>query len=192
MHWWNLIKSAQECSQSDFECCSGGSGHNTYTRVALVEDDLNRHTVIALEQDYPSCGNHPSECWHSGMLKDRRKQHKHQKYCFNRSPGSKVERWKERERAVHQWPKAGGTGGAWRPLVLHTEWKQRWAHTHSPTGAFDPGWSIRSWTVAADLHIMHILLPVNRLFLLRLNRLSIQCCMCAYVCIKFQFWFHHN
>lgn len=45
MHWWNLIKSARLCSQCDFECHAGWSGHNAYIRVALVEDDLNRHTV---------------------------------------------------------------------------------------------------------------------------------------------------
>lgn len=45
MHWWNLIKSACLCSQSDFECHVGWSGHNANIRVALVEDDLNGHPV---------------------------------------------------------------------------------------------------------------------------------------------------
>lgn len=155
MHWWNLIKSACLCSQSDFECHAGWSGHNAYIRVALVEDDLNGHTALALEQDYPSRGNHPLECWHSGMVEDRRKQHEHQKYCFNRSLGYKEERRKEEEQVKHQRLIAGGTGGAWRPSGLHTQESNAEPTLISPTRALDLCWSIRSWTVATDLHIIH-------------------------------------
>ncbi len=111
MHRWNLIKSARLCSQSDFECHAGWSGHNAHIRVALVGDDLNGHS-LALEQDYPSRGKHPPECWHSGMVEDRRKQHKHQKYCFNRSLGSKGKHGKEEEQ-VERAPATGGWRNRW-------------------------------------------------------------------------------
>lgn len=39
---------------------------------------------LSLEQDYAPWGDRPPECWHSVTVKDRRKQHGHQNYCFNR------------------------------------------------------------------------------------------------------------
>lgn len=109
MHWRNLIKSARLCSQSDFECHVGWSGHNAYIRVALVEGDLNGHTVRLWNRIILSPGNHPPECWHSGMAEDRRKQHEHQKYCFNRSSGREEE---HRKRGGAGW--AQGDSCAWR------------------------------------------------------------------------------
>ena len=114
MHWRNLIKSARLCSQSDFECHVGWSGHNAYIRVALVEGDLNGHTVWLWNRIILSRGNHPPECWHSGMAEDRRKQHEHQKYCFNRSSGCEEEHRKEEERG---W--APGDSCAWEEQVVH-------------------------------------------------------------------------
>lgn len=109
---------------------------------------------LALEQDYPSCGSHPQECWHSWMVEERHRQHEHQKYCFNRSSALKEELRKEKEQFVHKQLKAGGTGGAWRPSGLHTQGSSA-EPALIPPQVPDLHWSIRSWTVSTDLHITH-------------------------------------
>lgn len=71
------------------------------------------------------------------MVEDRRKQHGYQKYCFNRSSGSKEEKQKDKKQVDHQQLMAGETGGAWRSSGLHTQESNGEPSLISPTRAPD-------------------------------------------------------
>ncbi len=129
MHWWNLIKSARLCSQSDFECHAGWSGHNAYIRVALVEDDLNGHTVWLWNRIILPEASILRSVDIQGWSRT----------CVNNTNIRNIvlidhlalRRSTEKRRcrlSMHQRLVAGGTGGAWRPSGLHTH-----THTHTHT-----------------------------------------------------------
>lgn len=140
---------------------------------------------LALEQDYPSCGSHPPECWHSGMVEDKHRQHKHQKYCFNRSSAFKEDLRKEKEQFVHKQLKAEGTGGAWGPLGLRSQGSSA-EPALIPPQVPDLHWSIRSWSASTDLHITHY---DCELFPWEVKLFWNHCCMCegcvyaVYLCV---------
>lgn len=151
MHWWNLIKSARLCSQSDFECHAGWSGHNAYIRVALVEDDLNGHTVWLWNRII-----HPE----ATILQSVDIQRWSRTGVNNVNIRNIVLIDHRGSKEEHQ--KRGGAGWApatdgWRnrwctetSRAAHTR-KHCWAHTLiSPSRALGLRWSIRSWTVATD------------------------------------------
>lgn len=145
------------------------------------------------EQDYPSCGDQPSEHWHSGILEDKRKQHGHQKYSFNRSLGSKAEHGKQGEQVVQRRLKAGGTGGAWRPSGGCTRQKRALSplsvsHNSISLGLINKIIYCSNWLIYYTLYAF----LVNRLFVLRLNWLQIQSrlhtcvqsmCACIFMCM---------
>ncbi len=181
MHWWNLIKSARLCSQSDFECHAGWSGHNAHIRVALVEDDLNGHTVwlwnrIILPeatilqsvdiQGWSRTGVNNTNIRNIVLIDHR---------APKRNTGKRRSRL-----STSDWC-AGGTGGAWRPSGLHTQEPT----LVSPTRALGLHWSIRSWTVATDLHIIHNLpaLWINYFYRewtdCELNATRVKCWVCV-------------
>ena len=114
MHLWNLIiKTARICSQCDFESmgiCIHWCGLGGWW--------FEGADSLAVQLDYPSRSTQPPESWHSGLVEDGRKQHRHREYCFNRSSGSTEKRTvcvSGGAATVWTYRLTHRTGGAWRP-----------------------------------------------------------------------------
>ena len=156
MHLWNRIKSACLCSQSDFECHAGWSGHTAYIRVALVEDDLSGHTVwlwnrIILPeatilqsvdiQGWLRTGVNNMNIRNIVLIDHRAPKRNAGKTRSVLSSSN----WCLEEQVVH-----GDLQGCVHAQESHSEPNTPFSHRELYSC-----WSMRSWTVATDLHIIH-------------------------------------